>query len=128
MKKKIISFSLLLMSVGIFSSFVVIKEEILKATTEKNRLSYPTCLTGKMYNSQQQGVVLNDSNTLPVGYTGISMNCSGPYTFTKTGGNGDFSSTPPSSFSVNGTAGQSVSVQITYSGSSSGVRVVVFNF
>jgi hypothetical protein len=127
MKKKIILFSWLLMSVGVFSSFVVAKGKRVKVHTKESRLSYPTCLTGKMYNSQQQGINLNDYNTLPVGYTGISMNCSGPYTFTKTG-SAAFGITGPASFYVNGTSGQSATVQITYSGAGGGVRVVVFNF
>ena len=124
---KIISFAMLLMATGVFSSFVLIKKDSIKVNAGNSKPGYPTCVTGKMYNSQQQGAVLNDFNTLPVGNAGISMNCSESYTFTKTGTAG-FAPTGPTSFYVNGTSGQSATVQITYSGSGGDIRVVVFNF
>jgi len=127
MRKKITLFSFLLMAVGIFSSFVFTNEVSTKFKKENSRQGFPACLKGKMYNSQQQGAAFGNSQTLPIGYTGISMDCSGPYIFTQTGGNATALPTGPAAFYVNGTAGQSVTVLITGPGTI-GNRTVMFRF
>jgi len=55
------------------------------------------------------------------------MDCSGNYTFTKTGGDALYIPNTTNSFYVNGTLGQSVTILITGSGTI-GNRTVVFNF
>lgn len=124
MKKKINYLLVLCLAITIFSSFVVKSSISLKPTIAKKNIRPISCTDGVIFAMGISGQPLAHTNIVPAtGGATIRMDCAG--TFTKTFGTGNLTVMSASQFAVTGTIGQTITVQISSSGSSRSVR---FNF